>query len=82
MFDEAWGYIERCWRLLADVLAPGGGGADRLVLEPSVFAHALSVPGAEDEAGATSELRRLLLIGRHTDVRGVARHELQLSLIG
>jgi hypothetical protein len=79
MFDEAWLVLERCWRLLGDVLVPdaaAGTGASQLVLEPSVFAHALSRPRSmeeekaaaeeEDEAGASAasaEIQRFSYLG-------------------
>ena len=78
IFDEAWLVLERCWRLLGDVLVPdaeAGTGACQLVLEPSVFAHALSKPRTEEEeaqaateeagaaAASSAEIQRFSYLG-------------------
>lgn len=70
IFDEAWLVLERCIRLLGDVLVPHAGsgrGAEHLVLEPSIFAHALAKPPALSSSGAGG--------CGHAEVTGeIARH--------
>lgn len=66
MFDEAWEVLERCWRLLAEVLAPGEP-PDAIVLEPSFFAYALVRPA---EAAALEDAADAREVVRHTYVGG------------
>lgn len=60
VFDEAWVVLERCWRILAQML-----DATDVVLEPSFFAHALSQPS--DPAGVVKES---IDVVRHTTLGG------------
>ena len=95
VFDEAWLVIERCMRLLGDVLVPEAGtgrgeqaasraprqepsstlpealpvGVQQLVLEPSVFAHALEKPASAED---TDEERRREAASQ--DASEIARH--------
>ena len=66
VFDEAWEVLERCWRLLAEVLAPGEP-PDAIVLEPSFFAYALVRPA---EAAALEDAADAREVVRHTYVGG------------
>ena len=66
IFDESWMVAERCWRLLAAVLAPDEPPAEAAaacVLEPSFFAYALSRPGERDDAAPDDEVQRHSVAG-------------------